>query len=614
MCGITGWISFDRELTQETATLEAMVRTLTNRGPDAGGTWTDGHAALGHRRLSIIDLAGGVQPMQIRTPAGRIALTYSGEVYNFTELREELRGRGHHFRTVSDTEVVLNAYLEWGDAMAERLNGMFAFAVWDSRTQKLTMIRDRMGIKPLFYHRTADGVIFASEPKAIFANPLAKPVVSARGLREFIAFHRPPGETIWDGVEEVVPGTVVTVDHAGVHRRTYWRLETQEHTDDLETTVGRVTELLDDTVTRQLVADVPTCVLLSGGLDSSAITALAAARRASRGETLDTFAIDFAGESDHFVANEVHGSRDAGYAAEMARHADTRHSDIVLSPADLADPEVRRQVVIARDSPAGLGDMDVSLYLLFKSIRERSTVALSGEAADEVFGGYGWLHNPVVQEREMFPWITAGMIGASPNTQPAEMYNLDMLIATNPLEAVADGYATAVAEIGQLETDSAHEKRMRVLSHLHLTRFLRMMLDRKDRMSMAVGLEVRVPFCDHRLVEYVYNTPWSMKTYDGQEKSLLRGATRDLLPRSIVERRKSPYPVTQDRAYGEALQQQAKQLLGEDGPVFQIVSRDWLAESVATAPGELALATRNGLERALDTAIWLDAYRPEVTM
>ncbi|MDQ0841400.1 asparagine synthase (glutamine-hydrolyzing) [Streptomyces sp. V1I6] len=614
MCGITGWISFDRRLNQESTTLDRMVRTLTSRGPDAGGTWIDGHAALGHRRLAVIDLVGGTQPMQAETPDGRVALTYSGEVYNFTELRDELRRRGHHFRTASDTEVVLNAYLEWGEAMASRLNGMFAFAVWDSRTQKLVMIRDRMGIKPLFFYPTADGVLFGSEPKAIFANPLAKPVVSARGLREFIAFSRPPGETIWDCVEEVVPGTVITVDRSGIRRHTYWRLETVEHVDDLETTVGRVNEILDDTVARQLVADVPTCVLLSGGLDSSAITALAAGRRAAQGDPLHTFAIDFAGESARFVANQVHGSRDAEYASEMARHAGSEHADIVLSPTALADPDVRRQVVIARDSPAGLGDMDVSLYLLFKAIRERSTVALSGEAADEVFGGYGWLHNPVVQEREMFPWITAGMIGASPNTQPAEMYNLDMLIAVNPLEAVADGYATAVAEVGHLETDSAHEKRMRVLSYLHLTRFLRMMLDRKDRMSMAVGLEVRVPFSDHRLVEYVYNTPWSMKTYDGREKSLLRGATRDLLPQSVTERVKSPYPVTQDRSYGEALQQQAKQMLGEDGPVFEIVSRDWLTESAATAPDELALATRNGIERALDTAIWLDEYRPEIRL
>ncbi|MFK0256351.1 asparagine synthase (glutamine-hydrolyzing) [Streptomyces sp. NPDC090445] len=614
MCGIAGWIAYERDLAQETTTLDDMVRTLTERGPDAGGSWIDGPAALGHRRLAIIDLEGGVQPMEAATPAGRVALTYSGEVYNFRELREELRGRGHRFRTSSDTEVVLHAYLEWGEAMASRLNGMYAFAVWDGRTQKLVMVRDRMGVKPLFYHRTADGVLFASEPKAIFANPLAKPVVSARGLREFIAFNRPPGETIWEDVVEVVPGTVVTVDREGVRSHTYWRLESREHTDDLDTTVERIRELLDDTVARQLVADVPTCVLLSGGLDSSAITGLAAAHRAAEGLPLHTFAVDFTGESDTFVPTGVHGSRDADFATAMARHAGSAHTDIVLDPTSLADPEVRRRVVIARDSPAGLGDMDVSLYLLFRAIRERSTVALSGEAADEVFGGYGWLHNPTVQEGDTFPWITAGMIGATPNTQPAEMYNLDTLIALNPLEALADHYATAVAEVGRIDSESPHEHRMRVSSYLHLTRFLRMMLDRKDRMSMAVGLEVRVPFCDHRLVEYVYNTPWSMKTYDGREKSLLRGATASLLPQSVIERVKSPYPVVQDWRYAEALQQHAKQLVGEDGPVFQIVSRDWLAESAKAAPETLTAAARNGLERALDTAIWLDAYRPEIRM
>ncbi|MFE3940207.1 asparagine synthetase B family protein, partial [Streptomyces goshikiensis] len=254
MCGIAGWIAYDRDLTQESTTLDRMVRTLTGRGPDSGGRWIDGPAALGHRRLAVIDLAGGVQPMQASTPDGRVALTYSGEVYNYVELREELRGRGHHFRTSSDTEVVLNAYLEWGEAMAPRLNGMYAFAVWDARIRQLVMIRDRMGVKPLFYHPTADGVLFASEPKALFAHPLAKPVVSARGLREFVAFNRPPGETIWDGVAEVVPGTVVTVGQGGIRSHTYWRLESHEHTDDLDTTFERVHDLLDDTVGRPLVS------------------------------------------------------------------------------------------------------------------------------------------------------------------------------------------------------------------------------------------------------------------------------------------------------------------------------------------------------------------------
>jgi asparagine synthase (glutamine-hydrolysing) len=194
---------------------------------------------------------------------GPLAMVYSGEAYNYAELRDELRRRGHRFRTESDTEVVLHGYLEWGPGVAERLNGMYAFAIWDQRTEKLVMIRDRMGIKPFYYYRTADGVLFGSEPKAILANPLARHVIDVDGLRELVGFSKTPGAAIWSGMREVVPGTVVTVDANGLRETVYWRLTSHEHTDDTDTTVARVRELLDDIVRRQLVADVPRCVLLS---------------------------------------------------------------------------------------------------------------------------------------------------------------------------------------------------------------------------------------------------------------------------------------------------------------------------------------------------------------
>lgn len=265
MCGITGWVSFDRDLGAEESVLDAMTETMACRGPDDRGTWTQGAAALGHRRLAIIDLPGGRQPMSVRTPQGDVALVYSGEAYNFTELRRELSDRGHRFTTDSDTEVVLRGYLEWGDTVAERLNGMYAFAVWDGRHDKLVMIRDRMGIKPFYYHPTSDGVLFGSEPKAILANPLARPRVTLDGLREMFTLVKTPGHAVWDGMREVEPGTVVTVDRSGVRTRVYWRLETRPHTDDQDTTIDTVRALLDDIVRRQLVADVPRCTLLSGG-------------------------------------------------------------------------------------------------------------------------------------------------------------------------------------------------------------------------------------------------------------------------------------------------------------------------------------------------------------
>lgn len=612
MCGITGWVSYDRDLRAEGATLDAMTETMACRGPDDRGVWAEGPAALGHRRLAIIDLPGGRQPMTASTPHGTVALVYSGETYNFTELRRELTARGHHFGTDSDTEVVLRGYLEWGDAVAERLNGMYAFAVWDGRADKLVMIRDRMGIKPFYYHPTPDGVLFGSEPKAILANPLARARVRLDGLRELFTMVKTPGHAVWDGMREVEPGTVVTVDRSGLRRRVYWELETRPHTDDRATTIATVRELLDDIVRRQLVADVPRCTLLSGGLDSSAMTALAARQLAEHGEKVRSFAVDFVGQSDHFVADDLRGTPDTPFVHDVARASDTEHQDIVLDAQALADPEIRAKVIRARDLPMGLGDMDASLYLLFRAIRDQSTVALSGESADEVFGGYLQFFDEEARNADTFPWLV--QFGRHFG-EDAEILRPELMKKLDLGSYVADGYRTAVAGIRRLDGESDFEYRMRRICHLHLTRFVRILLDRKDRASMAVGLEVRVPFCDHRLVEYVYNTPWAMKSFDGREKSLLREATADLIPRSVYDRVKSPYPSTQDPKYAVALQDHAKDLLARpDHPVFDLVDRERLRRAAHRDTPVSTQAARRGLERTLDLALWLDLYEPEVLL
>jgi asparagine synthase (glutamine-hydrolysing) len=612
MCGITGWISFDRDLARERDTLEAMTQTMACRGPDASGTWVSGPAALGHRRLAVIDIPGGAQPMSVETPSAEVALVYSGEAYNFVELREELRRAGERFQTSSDTEVVLRGYLRWGEAVADRLNGMYAFAVWDSRTQKLVLIRDRMGIKPLYIYPTPDGVLFGSEPKAILANPLARRVVDADGLRELFAFVKSPGHAVWSGMREVKPGTIVTVDADGVRERTYWRLETRHHGDDRNATVAHVRELLDDIVRRQLVTDVPRCVLLSGGLDSSVITALSAAKLAEQGEQVRTFAVDFVGQTEHFTPDDLRPTPDGPYVRDVAQHVGSDHADIVLDYRTLADPEARRAVLTARDMPIGLGEMDTSLYLLCKAIREHSTVALSGESADEIFGGYRQFHDPVAQRAQTFPWLVANMM---PLGDADAMLNDDLRSSLDLTGYRRERYESAIAEVEHLKSESDLEYRMRLSSYLHLTRFVRLLLDRKDRMSMAVGLEVRVPFCDHRLVEYVYNAPWALKTYDGREKSLLRGAAHDLLPKSVAQRVKSPYPSTQDPHYVGAIQEQAKNLLARgDHDVFSLVDRHWLSQAVRQDPAAISPPARAGLERTLDFAAWMEIYHPQIVM
>uniref|UniRef100_A0AAU2W009 asparagine synthase (glutamine-hydrolyzing) n=1 Tax=Streptomyces sp. NBC_00008 TaxID=2903610 RepID=A0AAU2W009_9ACTN len=612
MCGITGWVSFERDLHSESATLDAMTETMSCRGPDDRGSWINGPAALGHRRLAIIDLPGGRQPMTADTPQGAVALVYSGETYNFTELRRELARRGHRFTTNSDTEVVLRGYLEWGEAVAERLNGMYAFALWDGRHDKLVMIRDRMGIKPFYYYETADGVLFGSEPKAILANPLARARVGLDGLRELFAFVKTPGHAVWEGMHEVEPGTVVTVDRNGLRRHVYWQLETRPHTDGKDESIAHVRSLLDDIVRRQMVSDVPRCTLLSGGLDSSAMTAIAARQLAESGETVRSFAVDFVGQADNFVADELRTTPDTPYVHDVARASGTDHRDIVLDSHALADPEVRAQVIRARDIPMGFGDMDASLYLLFRSIREHSTVALSGESADEVFGGYLQFFDEEARRANTFPWLVRF---AQHFGDDSDVLRSDLTAALDIPSYIQDSYGTAVAGIQRLEGESDFEFRMRKICHLHLTRFVRVLLDRKDRASMAVGLEVRVPFCDHRLVEYVYNTPWSLKSFDGREKSLLREATADVLPKSVYDRVKSPYPSTQDPKYALALQEHAKDLLARPShPVFDLVDRDRVTRAARHDAPQITQASRRGLERTLDLALWLDLYKPDISL
>ncbi|HEX5499962.1 MAG TPA: asparagine synthase (glutamine-hydrolyzing), partial [Thermomicrobiales bacterium] len=357
MCGITGWVDYERDLRRERAAAQAMVETMACRGPDDEGLWLDRHVALGHRRLAVIDIEGGRQPMTADCGDGvRAVLTYSGEVYNFQELRAELAARGHQFHTRSDTEVVIQAYLAWGDDFVTRLNGMYAFAIWDVAREELLLVRDRMGIKPLYYFPTPQGVLFGSEPKAILANPLAEPVVDADGLRELLSFVKTPEQAIFRGMREVRPGQLVRVRRDGIDKRRYWALTAREHTDDRETTVRTVRELLDDIVARQLISDVPLCTLLSGGLDSSVITALAAkALRAETGDAVRSFAVDFVGQVERFQPDAMRDTPDAPFVADLARHVAADHTDIVLDSDELMDPQSRAAVLHARDLPSGMG-------------------------------------------------------------------------------------------------------------------------------------------------------------------------------------------------------------------------------------------------------------------
>ena len=612
MCGIAGWVCYDGDIRSHQDVITTMTKTMARRGPDAGGVWIDRHVGLGHRRLAVIDLAGGVQPMQAEELGQTtVSLIYTGEVYNFVELREELKQLGHQFKTRSDTEVVLRGYLQWGDKVAERLNGMLAFAIWDVRTEELFLIRDRMGVKPLFYYPTADGVLFGSEPKAILAHPAVQPRVNKDGFRELLVLAKNPESTIYAGMREVRPGQVVRVNRNGLTKRRYWMLTAHEHNDDLPRTITTVAELLEDIVQRQVVADVPLCSLLSGGLDSSAVTAMAhrAIAVQQRGR-IRSFSVDFADYGAAFVAStDFHKSSDTPFVRDFVAHVGCDHIEVVLDSRELADRELRRAVIRAADFPLSpSGDMYTSLYRLFQAVRAESTVALSGESADEVFGGYSWFHDPKTVNAATFPWLAAPTFARF--LDGTQVLDADLLERLNLPEFQADSYAQAIAETPVQKGEDAFERRMREISYLHLTRFVQFLLDRKDRMSMAVGLEVRVPFCDHRLVDYVFNIPWHLKTFDGREKSILRAATRKLLPNSIVERQKNPYPSTQDPAYEKALRAEVADVLEDRShPATSLLNRKVIENLLAPPIGTTsALPERAGLERARSISAWVKDY------
>ncbi|MEX2984087.1 asparagine synthase (glutamine-hydrolyzing) [Streptomyces sp. C36] len=619
MCGITGWVDFTRDLTTgppAAPVLDAMTDTLTARGPDARGVWLDTHAALGHRRLSVIDLEHGTQPMLTpergRGDLPRAVISYGGEIYNFPELREELALLGHRFTTRSDTEVALRAYLQWGEDFARRLNGMYSLAIWDTAREELLLVRDRLGVKPLFYHPTPGGVLFGSEPKAVLAHPLARAEAGPEELCDALLFLRTPGRVPFRGMREVKPGHLLRVGRSGITERRYWALEARPHTDDLKTTVATVRDLLDDIVPRQMVADVPLVSLLSGGLDSSTVTALAARARAADGGRLATFSVDFTGHTENFRADAIRPTPDAPYAREVARHVGSDHHEIVLDRARLLDPAVRRTVLGAWDLPFNFADLDVSLYLLFAAVREHATVALSGEGADEVFGGYLWFSDPEARRAETFPWLK---LGAHRGLDPRSLFHPWFVDGIDLGAYEADLYRTALAEVPRLDGEDAESRRTRELSHLTLTRWLPILLDKKDRMGMASGLEGRVPFCDHRLVEYVFNVPWEMKTFSGQEKALLRAAAGDLLPESVLRRKKAAYPSIQDPAYDRALIAGLGAAAADAGaPLSPFLDGDAVRRTtVRTATGSLSEFERILVESTVRLDEWTRAYQVELT-
>lgn len=574
MCGITGWVNLHSDISGEKHLVEKMSETLAPRGPDADGIWVSDAAVLAHRRLIVVDPIGGVQPMVRRRGIETYTLVYNGELYNTAELRNELSSRGYTYQGHSDTEVLLTAYMEWGPACVERFNGIFAFAVWDSLNQSLFLARDRFGVKPLFYTLCGESFLFGSELKALLAHPLVKPELDGEGLAEVFTLgpSRTPGHGVFKNIQEVKAGHYLIYNHNGIHIRRYWQLVSTDHRDDLAATISRVKLLLLDAVQRQLAADVPVCTLLSGGLDSSALTAIAADYFHSAGQgPLHTFSVDFVDNDQHFQATQFEPSPDEHWVKLVSRHFGTYHHFIKLDTPQLV--EALTMAMRARDLP-GMADIDSSLYLFCREIKKTATVAQSGECADEVFGGYPWYMQEESLTCGTFPWLRSV-------EQRKQVFSPELVNYIQPDDYIARRYAETIAEVPVLPGESPIETRRRELFYLNFTWFMTQLLDRKDRMSMAAGLEVRVPFCDHRLVEYVWNIPWSMKSCGNMEKGILRQALQGILPDEVLSRKKSPYPKTHNPGYLAAVTKQLLEIVHDpSAPLLPLINKNTVLKMI----------------------------------
>ncbi len=570
MCGIAGVIAYRDALYAQNRIFEQMQSAIGRRGPDQKGMLITAHAALIHTRLSVIDPASGKQPMQFSDGTETYTIIYNGELYNTEEIRQKLRADGYHFDTHADTEVLLKAYAAYGEACVDLCNGIFAFAVWEHRKERLFLARDRIGVKPLFYHLTDEQLIFASELKAILAHPAVPHEIDMNGISQLLLFG--PGRTagcgVFKGIDELPAAHCAYYSQEnGLQTRCYWKLKAEEHRDNFAQTAEHVRFLVTDAIKRQLVSDVPLGTFLSGGLDSSIISSVAAREFARDGRTLHTFSVDYRDNDKYFKASKFQPNSDPVYIRTMQKYLNAAHHWTVVDTPALK--QALLDAVIARDLP-GMADVDASLLLFCKEIREHVTVALSGECADELFGGYPWYRDPEIRAAYGFPWSQS-------TAYRMQFLHKDLADILEKRGDVDRAYRNTLQKTDFLPDDSPTEHRMREMMRLNLDWFMQTLLDRKDRMSMYNALEVRVPFCDYRIAQYLYNVPWDFKEYRGYEKGLLREAMKDYLPEEVLWRKKSPYPKTHNPNYLTAVTELLEdRLQNPDAPILQIVRREAL--------------------------------------
>ena len=612
MCGFVGFANLKENISSKT-NIYNMNESISKRGPDEDGYYYEEHVCLGHKRLIVVDPDGGKQPMSAMKDGNLYTIVYNGQLYNTKELRSELEENGFTFDSYSDTEVLLKSFIFWKYDVVKKLNGIFSFAIWDSKKNELFLARDHFGVKPLFYTIYNNTIVFASEIKALFKYPGIEAKLDEQSIAELFGIGpaRTAGLGIFKNIYEIKPAHFGIFNENGLHIERYWKLESKVHPDNLGKTCDNVRFLLEDSISRQLVSDVPLCTFLSGGLDSSIIT-LYASKYCKKHNLppLNTYSVDYVDNDKNFVKTDFQPNSDNYYINLMTEKLNTNHHTVVLDTPELAS--ALEDAMIARDFP-GMADVDSSLLLFCKNVKQNATVSLTGECADEIFGGYPWFFRADALNSNTFPWSIA-------ITERQNLLNPQIASKVNLKNYIDYRYQESLDEVDILDEDSMETAEKRRISHLTLNWFMQTLLDRSDRMAMYNGFELRVPFCDYRLAEYVWNIPWEMKALHGREKGLLRYIMKDLLPEEIVDRKKSPYPKTWNPTYLATVKDMLTKIMNDsNAPINNLLNRNYILKILETdgkaftRPWFGQLMTGPQLMAYLcQVNMWLERYNPSI--
>ncbi len=548
MCGIVGWANHKKNIKNNIDILTEMTETLSKRGPDSTGYFKSEHILLGHKRLAVIDVEKGLQPMTF----GDYTIVYNGEIYNADKLKKILISNGYNLRTKCDTEILLKSYILFKEKVLDIIEGIYAFAI--IHNDEIFIARDRLGVKPLFYSKIKNDFVFASEIKAILKNNLVRPIINKKSLKEILALgpSHTPGSGVFKNIYELKPGHYMTYKKGKLKDYKYWDVKEEEFSDDFDRCALTVRYLLEKAIKSQMVSDVPIATFLSGGLDSSIISAVCALEMQKNNEQLVTYSIDYEDNSKFFKKNDFQVSEDKDYIEKMCDKFKTKHYYKVITQVELAD--TLKEAVIARDLP-GMADIDSSLYWFSKDIKKNHTVVLSGECADEIFGGYPWFYKEELLSRKHFPWISS-------LDSREQLLNKKLRKKLKLDKYALKQYKKTIKEVPKCKDKK--EQKYKNLFYLNMKWFMPTLLERKDRMTMRASLEARVPFSDHELIQYLWNVPWRFKFYENREKGLLREAFKDLLPEEVLYRKKNPYPKTHNPVYAEIISNLLKERINSN--------------------------------------------------